>query len=151
LKFSWRALILAPLLVPLVLSLGLAIAMPGRSPFLGFLFFFVLGSVFAYGVAIFLFLPGLYLVSRFWPLTVVSTSALGALIGGLGFVAFARISYGASGNDSGPPEGTFGEYLWRDLSGPTVWAFVVAGAITAFVYWFLVSRALLISSSSSSK
>jgi hypothetical protein len=136
-KFSWTALILAPLPVPFVYTVAFVCSNSSRSPILQFLFFFVLGSVFSYCTTIFLFLPCLFLVSRLTPLTARLTCILGTVLGALVFIPVAWQMFLTSGIDSGPPQGYFVEYLWRQLSDPAVWAFPVAGLVTAMLYWLL--------------
>jgi hypothetical protein len=135
LRFSWKAIVLAPLLVPLVASSIMAMG-TNQKPVFAFFFFFVLGSAFSYGVSVGLFLPGLFVLSRFTRLTVGRTLLFGTALGLMVYLPVAWVSYGASGDDSGPPSGTFGEYLWRQ-SGSEAWLFVVGGLVTALFYWFL--------------
>ena len=62
-RFSWKALLLAPLPVPLVYSLAFVILSPmSKHPIPGFLFCFVLGSIFSFGTTLFLFLPCVFLL-----------------------------------------------------------------------------------------
>jgi hypothetical protein len=138
--FSWKALILAPLLIPLTLAALLAFSSPGRSPFAGFLFFFTLGGVLSYGTTIFLFLPCLFIVSRFATLTASLTGLLGTALGLLVYVPIIWTSYKASGDDSGPPQITFGEYLRQHAFELEFWALLVAGLVTAPLYWFLAKH-----------
>ena len=138
--FSWKALILAPLLIPLTLAALLAFSSPGRSPFAGFLFFFTLGGVLSYGTTIFLFLPCLFIISRFATLTASLTGFLGAVLGLVVYVPVIWTSYKSSGDDSGPPQITFVEYLRRHAFELDLWALLLAGLITALLYWFLANR-----------
>ena len=140
-KFNWKGLILAPLLVPFISSAVLLILTESSSPLYGMLLFFAIGSVFSYCATLLLFLPCLYLLSKFTALTLRLTSALGAVLGAVAYIVYARQAYQASGIDSGPPQGSFAEYLWRDLSGPLNWIwFPLGGLITALAYWMLVNR-----------
>jgi hypothetical protein len=134
-RFSWKAILLAPLAVPFITGLVLAASLSGR-PLMNFVFFFGLAAALSYGASVFVLLPGLYLVSRF----AVLTAWLAGLVGtGLGLALYfpvGWVSYRASGDNSGPPTGTFGEYLWH--GGATeAWPFLAGGLITALVYWFL--------------
>lgn len=135
LRFSWKAILLAPLLVPLVASLIMASA-PSKSPAFSFLIFFALGSAFSFGLSIGLFLPGLFLLSLFTRLTLWLRGLFGTALGLAIYLPVAWVSYGASGDDSGPPSGTFGEYLWRQ-SGSEAWLFLAGGLVTALFYWVL--------------
>ena len=139
-KFSWKALILAPLPIPLVFSALFEISTPGRSPIFSFLFFFVLGSVLSYGITIFLFLPCLFLVSRLTSLTVRLTGLVGTVLGCLVYLPVAWESYLATGVDSGPPQGTFGAYLRQHGFEWDFWALLLGGLTTALLYGYLVNQ-----------
>jgi hypothetical protein len=139
-KFSWKALFLAPLPVPLIFGALLEISNPGRTTFTSFLFFSALGSVLSYGITIFIFLPCLFLVSRFTPLTAGLTGFLGTVLGLLVYVPVMWQSYRASGDNSGPPQITFGEYLRQYGLSSDFWAFLVAGLVTAMLYWLLSNK-----------
>jgi len=139
-NFSWKALILAPLPIPLILAALLSFSSPGRNPFAGFLFFFTLGSVVSYGTTIFFFLPCLFIVSRFTQLTASLTGLLGTVLGLLVYVPVIWTSYKSSGDDSGPPQITFREYLRQHAFGLDFWILLVAGLGTALLYWFLANR-----------
>ena len=103
--------------------------------FLNFLFFFGLAAALSYGASVFVLLPCLYLVSRFTALTALLTGAVGTVLGLAIYFPVGWVSYGASGDNSGPPTGTFGEYLWQH--GPAeAWPFLAGGLITALLYWF---------------
>ena len=121
-RFSWKALLLAPLPIPLAISVWFATSGLGSSPNLSaFLFFFVIGCVLSYGTTIFLFLPCLLLTSRLTSLTVHVTGLVGAVLGCLVSLAVSWQFYLTSGVDSGPPKGTFGDYPastdWSGTSG----------------------------------
>jgi RsiW-degrading membrane proteinase PrsW (M82 family) len=142
-KFSWKALILAPLPVPLVYSVAFVILSPmSKHPISGFLFCFILGSVFSYGTTLFLFLPCLFLISRLTPLTARLTCLLGALLGGLALLPVDWVMWTTSGVDSGPPPDSFGAYFLRQGFDPIDWAFLVGGLVTAMLYWFLANQQL---------
>ena len=138
-KFSWSAFILAPLAVPALYSAVLTSSTVSKSPFLGFLFIFALGSVFSYCTTLFLFLPSLYLLSRFAALTRTLACASGTLIGVVAFIPVAWVSYRSSGANSGPPKGAFADSFWRDLSEPITLVFPVAGLVTAALYWLVLT------------
>ena len=134
-RFSWKAIVLAPLPVPLIASVVLGLS-PSKDPLFAFLFFFVLGSAFSYGASVFVLWPGLYLVSRFTALTAWLTGLVGTALGCAMYLPVAWVSYRASGDDSGPPSGTFVEYLWRNFWSEG-WVFFAGGLVTALLYWFL--------------
>ncbi len=56
-RFTWTGLILAPLLVPVMLSAALVNAFGGNRPVLGFLILLVPSCIVSYGTTIFLFCP----------------------------------------------------------------------------------------------
>jgi len=131
-KFSWKALILAPLPIPLVFSALFEISTPGRSPIFSFLFFFVLGSVLSYGVTIFLFLPCLFLVSRLTSLTASLTGLIGTVLGCLVYFPVAWQFYLSSGVDSGRRQEPLEIiYVCTVLSG--ISGIVIVGANNVFV------------------
>jgi hypothetical protein len=139
-KFTWKGLILAPLSVTFVYSIAFIILFSSASPVFAFLLFFAIGSFFSYCATVFLFLPCLYLTAKITPLTLRLTCALGTVLGGVAYIPLAWVMFRSSGDNSGPPQGTFGEYLWQQLFEPVAWAFPVGGLVTALVYWFLVNQ-----------
>jgi hypothetical protein len=84
-RFSWTGLILAPLLVPVMFSvIGAAMLsspQEGGNPVLGFLVLLIPGCIVSYGATIFLFLPYLFLLSLWSPVTAFRAClVLGALL-----------------------------------------------------------------------
>ena len=140
LRVSWSAVAIAPLPIALLYSLGLAIAMPGSNPLLSFLFLFALSSVVSYGATVFLLLPCLFVLSTVVRPSAYVTAAVGTGLGCSVYVAAAWIAYHGSGSNSGPPEGSFADYLQRQGLDWGFWAFVVAGLATATLYWILQNR-----------
>jgi hypothetical protein len=140
-KFTWEAFVLAPLPVPLGYGVLFILAAGGRDPILGIVVFFAIGSVLSYAATAFLFLPCLYLASKVTAVTARVTCILGALLGAVAYLPYVRQAYQASGENSGPPAGTFAEYLWSDLHEPVFPALsIVAGLVTAALYWRLASK-----------
>ena len=135
LRFSWKAILLAPLAVPLLTGLVLALSVNGPRVHT-FLFFFSIACVFAYGATLCVLLPGLFLASLFLPLTTRLTAAIGIVLGLMVYFPFGWISYCASGDNSGPPAISFAAYLWQQGPGEA-WPFPLGGLITALAYWFL--------------
>jgi len=84
-RFSWTGLILAPLLVPVMFSvIGAPMLSPlqeGGNPVLAFLILLIPGCVVSYGATIFLFLPCLFLLSLWRPVTAFSACLVGLLLG----------------------------------------------------------------------
>jgi len=140
-KFSWKALVVAPAVVPLIIGTLTAMAdHHGKSPLLPFLFFFVLSSIVSYGTTLFVFLPCLYFLSKLTSLRYPLVGLLGIVLGVATLLPVDWVCYQTSGCDSGPPQGTFYEYLLRSWCDPVDWIFPVSGLITALVYWFLANR-----------
>jgi hypothetical protein len=134
-RFSWSAIAIAPLAVPVLAGLILA-ASPGGSLVSNFLFFFVLTAVLSYGASLLVLLPCLYLVSRFKALNVWLTAAMGAALGLLVYVPAGWISYQSTGPNSGPPTESFLSYLSRNGAVEAA-LFLGGGLITALAFWFL--------------
>ena len=143
-RFGWTGLILAPLLVPVMFSMiaapMLSSAQEGGNPVLGFLILLILGCVVSYGTTIFLFLPCLFLLSLWRPVTAFKACLLGLLLGALMFVPVTWLDWTSSGPDSGPPTESFLAFFVRWAADPMTAMFPLAGLITAGLYWWLVTR-----------
>ena len=139
-QFSWRGLIMAPLLVPAVFSAAMAAASDNNNPLLAFLFVMALGCIISYGSAIFLLLPLMYLLSLWRPLTGLNVCGLGLVLGAAVFVPVTLIEWKASGPDSGPPTENPLMFMLRFGADPTTAIYPVAGLVTAGLYWWLTTR-----------
>lgn len=139
-NLSWKALFLAPLPIPFIFGALFAISFPGKNPLASFLLFCAIGSVLSYGITIFLFVPCLFVLSRFTTLTASLSCLLGTALGVLVYAPVIWTSYRGSGDDSGPPQTTFGEYLRHHGFEWDFWAFLVAGLVTAMLYWSLTNQ-----------
>jgi hypothetical protein len=133
-QFSWRAIILAPLLVPAIFGGLLAAATDNNNPVLAFLFVMALGCIISYGSTIFLLLPSMYLLSLWRPLTGLNVCGLGLVLGAAVFVPVTLIEWKASGPDSGPPTETPLAFMLRFGADPTTAIYPVAGLVTAALY-----------------
>src|SRR5471030_906723 len=102
-RFSWTGLILAPLLVPVIFSAAMLSLMQGDSSPLLFLVLIVPSCFVSYGTTIFLFLPSLYLLSAWRPMTAFKVCVLGFVLGAEVIVPLTLIDWKSSGPDSGPP------------------------------------------------
>lgn len=140
-EHPWRAAALAPLAMPVLYSVVFVCSNPGRQPVLAVLMLAAIGSVISYGSTAFLLLPCLVLVSRFARPSAWVAGIVGTVLGAALYVPFAWIEWKSSGPDSGPPEGSFGQFLRRELFDIGIWAFVLAGLVTALLYWFLARAA----------
>jgi hypothetical protein len=138
-RFSWAGLILAPLLVPALFSAALS-SLLGGQPVLSFLFLLVAGCIVSYGVTIFLFLPCLFLLSLWRPMTSVKVCLLGLVLGATVFVPLTWMDWKSSGPDSGPPTDPFLEFFVRWAADPFTAIYPLAGLITAGLYWWLGTR-----------
>ena len=132
----WKAMIVAPLPIPILFSATFG-KEASRSPVLAFLFFLVFTSLFSYAVTLFLLLPTLFIVAWITPLTARAAGLAGAALGLMLYFPVAWIMYNSTGVDSGPPTGTFLQYLERDFFDWLLWLFLAAGSITAMLFWFL--------------
>src|ERR1700736_6151577 len=134
-RFSWTGLMLAPLLVPVMFSAALLSSFQGDRPALLFLLLLVTGCIVSYGATIFLFLPCLYLLSLWRPMTSFKVCLLGLVLGTAVFVPLTWMEWTSSGPDSGPPTESFLEFFVRWVADPLTAIYPLAGLITAGVYW----------------
>jgi hypothetical protein len=139
-RFSWTGLILAPLLVPLIFSVVTLSLMQGDSSPLLFLVLMVPSSFVSYATTICLFLPSLYLLSAWRPMTAFKVCMLGLVLGAAVFVPLTWMEWKSSGPDSGPPTESFVAFFLRWVADPTTVMFPAAGLATAGLYWWLVTR-----------
>ena len=137
-RFSWTALILAPLLVPTIFSVAL-LNFEQSSWALPFLILMVPSCIVSYGTTIFLFLPSLYLLSLSRPITWLGVCVLGLLLGALVFVPLTLMAWTGSGPDSGPPTESFLPFFLRWAADPFTLIFPLAGLMTAGLYWWLAA------------
>jgi hypothetical protein len=136
-QFSWRGVLLAPLLVPALCAAALAGLLGGTQPVLGFLLLLVLGCVISYGTMIFLFLPCLFLLSAWRRATRFLVCSLGLGLGVVVFVLMTWVEWKSSGTDSGPPDESFLTFFGRWVADPLTAIYPIAGLITAALYWGL--------------
>jgi hypothetical protein len=137
-RFTWRAVVLAPLAAPMLFSL--AACGDAKSRVLGFLCFFLLGSFFSYGATMMLWLPSLFCLSLLTRLRFFKACLLGMFLGLVSYFPVAWVFWKSSGPDSGPPEITFVAYLARSLGEWSTWFFPVGGLITAIAWWMLSNQ-----------
>jgi hypothetical protein len=139
-RFSWTGLMLAPLLVPLVFSAVFPALTGANSPVLAFLIFMIPSCIISYGTTMFLFLPALFLLSLWRPLTALNVCLLGLVLGAAVFVPVTAMEWKSSGPDSGPPTENFFVFFVRWAADPLTAVYPVAGLVTAGFYWWLVTR-----------
>jgi hypothetical protein len=136
-RFSWIGLTLAPLLAPLVFSVLLAVFTEGAHPALKFLILMIPSSVISYGVTICLFLPALFLLSLWRPVTGLGACLLGLTLGAAAFFPVTFMAWTSSGPDSGPPTESFFSFLARWATDLLNAIYPTSGLLTAALYWGL--------------
>jgi hypothetical protein len=140
-RFSWTGLILAPLLVPLMFcAVMLSASQTNGSVSLFFLMLLILSCVVSYGTTIFLFLPSLFLLSLWRPMTGLKACLLGLVLGAVVFVPLTLLAWKGSGPDSGPPTESFWVFFLGWVADPLTAIFPIAGLVTAGLYWWLGTR-----------
>jgi len=102
-----------------------------------FLLLLVFGCVVSYGTTIILFLPCLFFLSSWRPVTGFTVCLLGLVLGALVFVPLTGTAWLSSGPDSGPPTESFFVFFPRWAADPLTAMFPLAGLITAGLYWWL--------------
>ena len=136
--FSRRALALAPLPMTFVLSVFFEMTTPGHHPVIAIAVFFLLGSLLAWCVTAVLLLPSLFVLSRLTRITILRSGLLGLVLGFVFYFPYAWEMFQSTGVDSGPPTGTFREYLMRQGFEWDFWALLIAGLVTASLYWVIL-------------
>ncbi|THD59952.1 MAG: hypothetical protein E7813_23515 [Bradyrhizobium sp.] len=136
-RFSWTGLILAPLPVPLLFCAAMLGFFQGERSALLFLILLVPSCIVSYGTTIFLFLPSLFLLSWWRPMTGMRVCLLGLVLGAAVFVPLTLMEWKGSGPDSGPPTETFLAFFLRWAADPITVLYPLAGLITAGLYWWL--------------
>jgi hypothetical protein len=139
-RFSWTGLLLAPLLVPVLVSTALVGALGSDWPALAFLVMLVPGCIISYGTMLFLFLPSMFVLTRYRQMTGRSVCGLGFALGVAAHVVTTWLAWGASGPDSGPPTESFFSFFLHWSADPLTAIFPVAGLVTAGAYWWLGTR-----------
>jgi hypothetical protein len=139
-RFSWTSLLLAPLLVPLMFSAVFLSLSGTSSPALSFLILMIPSCIISYGTTMFLFLPALFLLSLWRPLTALNVCLLGLVLGAAVFVPVTLMAWKSSGPDSGPPTENFLVFFVRWAADPFTAIFPLAGLMTSGLYWWLATR-----------
>ena len=121
-------------------SAALLSLMQGDRPVLLFLLLLAPGCIVSYGATIFLFLPCLFLLSLWRPLTGFKVCLLGLVLGAAVFVPLTWLDWTSSGADSGPPTESFLAFFVRWAADPFIAIYPLAGLITARLYWWLGTR-----------
>lgn len=132
-RFSWTALILAPLLVPVMFTIAMLSFQEGNALLLPFLILIIPSCIISYGATVFLLLPALYVFSLWRPLTGVRVCLIGLVLGALVFVPMTWMDWKSSGIDSGPPTESFWDFALRWAADPFNLIFPLAGLVTSGV------------------
>jgi hypothetical protein len=139
--FSFKALLLAPLAVPLIYAAVFSFEAKTSSNQLAlFAVCAVFGLVISASGTVALAAALLLTARLFQPAGRLVVASAGVVLAGLGYLAFAWINYKSSGPDSGPPEGTFTAFLLRPEDWWAPVTFLVAGLVNALLYDALVRR-----------
>jgi hypothetical protein len=140
--FSWTGLLLAPLPVPLIACAVMApVLKADEAPVvLMFLILLVPACVIAYATTIFGFLPALFLLSVWRPLTGRIVCVLGVLLGTAVFVPVTWLAWDTGGPNSGPMTEPFGAFFLSWTTEPFMLFFPAAGLVTAALYWWFGTR-----------
>jgi hypothetical protein len=136
-RFTWIGALLAPLLVPLLLSAAMVGLFGSNNPAMVFVVMVIAGCFVSYGTMFFLFLPALFLLSLWARLTTFRVCLLGLLLGALAFVPMTLMEWKSSGPDSGPPTESFFSFFLRWFADPLTAVYPLAGFATAGLYWWL--------------
>jgi hypothetical protein len=138
-RFSWRSALLAPFPVPAVCCAVLGV-LQSDHPVLAFLITLIPACIISYGTMFVLFLPCLYILSQFQPLTGLKVCLVGFVLGAAVDVLVTLMMWKSSGPDSGPPTEPFFTFFVRFSVDPLTAAFPLAGLLTAALYWRLGAR-----------
>ena len=135
---SWRALLLAPLVISVPAAVLLASG--SRVPIAAFAMFALISYLFTLATMGCLFLPALWLAGRVGSVGTWLPLVIGGLIAALIFLAWEYISWCSSGVDSGPPATTYQRWVAKSLFTPEPFVAITFGVITAAAYNFLATR-----------
>ena len=138
-RFSWRSALLAPFPVPAICCAVLGV-LQSEHPVLAFLITLVPACIISYGTMFGLFLPCLYILSQFQPLTGLKVCLVGFALGAAVDVLVTLMMWKSSGPDSGPPTEPFFTFFVRFSPDPLTAVFPLAGLLTAALYWWLETR-----------
>jgi hypothetical protein len=136
--FSWRALLLAPLVISG--PAGVLLASGSKYPIVGFGICALVSYVFALAVTACLLLPALWLVSRVASITAWLPPVVGGLIAALLFLAWDYSNWCSSGVDSGPPAEAYPQWIVKSWFTPEPLVVIAFGVITAATYSYLATR-----------
>lgn len=136
--FSWRALLLAPLVIPVPMAVLFVIG--STNPIVAFGFFTAAGYVFTLAVVGCVLLPTLWLVSWVVNIRAGLTLVIGGLLAAPIFLAWDYSIWSSSGVDSGPPSTTYPQWIAKSWFSPEPLVVISFGVITAAAYHLLATR-----------
>ena len=136
--FRWAALTLSSLVVPA--PFGLAGAGGAAHPVYAFVVCAFIGYVLALAIIAVLLLPALWILSWIVPVKGWLAALLGGVIAFALFLCWDYINWGASGVDSGPPDGTYAQWVAKNWSSWEPFCTVGVGIVSAVTYHFLATR-----------
>jgi hypothetical protein len=136
--FSGSALLLAPLVIPV--PAGVLFVEGSIHPVAAFGLGALVGYIFTLAVVGGLLLPALWLVSWMARITRWLAPVIGGLLGALLFLAWDYTSWCGSGVDSGPPPGTYAQWVAKNWFTPEPLIVISFGVVTAAAYHFLATR-----------
>ena len=136
-KLNWKALALAPLIAPAIVSLLFIGPPKSIKEVLASLVLYVIGAVISYAGTLGLLVPSLYCLSKLTPLRFYKVCILGFFLGMWVALPITWIMWKSSGPDSGPPEEAYIVYLCRSWNDPVLWFLPISGLVTAAAHCFL--------------
>jgi hypothetical protein len=139
LPFSWRALLLAPLVIPVPMAALFVFVTGSKNPIAAF-GFLTIGYVFTLAVVGCVLLPTLWLVSWLANITAWLTLVIGGLLAVPIFLAWDYSIWSSSGVDSGPPSTTYPQWIAKNWFSPEPLVIISFGVITASAYHLLATR-----------
>jgi hypothetical protein len=141
-RFSWKGLLLAPLLVPIIACAVMTpVLKADEAPFIFvFLFLMIPACVICYGATIFLFLPSLFVLSLLTPVTRWMACLLGFVLGAIVFLPVARLAWATGGPNSGHMLEDFWDFFAGWLREPFMLFYPLGGLATAWLYWWFGTR-----------
>lgn len=136
--FSWSALLLAPLVIPVPTAVVLVAG--SKNPIAAFGFCTLVGYIFTLAVVGCLLLPAFWLVSWVANIKTWLPPVIGGLLAAPFFLAWDYLSWGSSGVDSGPPATTYPQWIAKSWLTPEPLVVISFGVVTAAAYHFLAAR-----------
>lgn len=133
-KIKPKAFVLALLPVPILMGFAFLTLDGGDGTLTKFAFGFIFAALVQTPAALFIFLPALMLLEKLTPPTGPKVWLLGAFCGLIAYFPMSYLAYTSSGADSGPPEGTYLEFLLGWGLDPVIGLSAAAGLVTAAFY-----------------